>query len=284
MRVETEVLGDKFIIERIGTDGDMEKAIGLIKELDGKVDAFGMGGIDLYVVAGERRYTFRDAKRIARAALRTPIVDGSGLKNTLERRVVTLIEELDLLSWSGKRVFLVSGADRFGMAQALDQHGARLVFGDLMFALGLPIPLTSLRKLELAAHTLAPLVCQLPFKYVYPTGDKQGKNTPRFEKYYQEADVIAGDFHFIWKHLPLSLPGNTILTNTVTLADIEALRQRGASRLVTTTPNLNGRSFGTNVMEGVLVTVIGKAPEEITAAEYERALDAIGFIPRVQNL
>jgi len=284
MRVETEVLGNKFIIERIGTDGDMEKAIQLIGELDGQVDAFGMGGIDLYVVAGKRRYTFRDAKRIARAAKITPIVDGSGLKNTLERKVVSQLEESGLLSWSGKKVFLVSGADRFGMAQALSQHGAQLVFGDLMFALGFPIPLTSLGKLELAAHTLAPLVCQLPFKLVYPTGNKQGQNTPRFEKYYREADVIAGDFHFIWKHLPPSLPGNTILTNTVTLPDIKALRERGVGRLVTTTPNLNGRSFGTNVMEGVLVALIGKAPEEITASEYEEVLNAIGFIPRVQDL
>ena len=64
-RVETEILGEKFIIERIGTDGDMVKAIGLIRELDGKVDAFGMGGIDLYITAGQRRYA-RDAK-IARA-------------------------------------------------------------------------------------------------------------------------------------------------------------------------------------------------------------------------
>jgi hypothetical protein len=283
-RVETEVLGEKFIIERIGTDGDMVKAIGLIRELDGKVDAFGMGGIDLYITAGQRRYTFRDAKKIARAARVTPIVDGTGLKNTLERKVVSQLAESGLISWQGKRVFLVSGADRFGMAQALVQHGAQVVFGDLMFALGLPVPLTSLPKLERVAYMLAPLLCQLPFKYLYPTGKKQGENVPRFEKYYREADVIAGDFHFIWKHLPVSLPGNIILTNTVTAADVEAMRERGVSYLVTTTPELNGRSFGTNVMEGVLVSVIGKHPDEISPQEYEEALDAIGFKPRLQDL
>lgn len=283
-RVETEILGEKFIIERIGTDGDMVKAIGLIRELDGKVDAFGMGGIDLYITAGQRRYAFRDAKKIARAARTTPIVDGTGLKNTLERRVVSQLQETGLIAWEGKRVFLVSGADRFGMAQALVQHGAQVIFGDLMTALGLPLPLTSLSMLERVAYLLAPLLCQLPFTLLYPTGKKQGENSPRFEKFYREADVIAGDFHLIWKYLPLSLPGNIVLTNTVTAGDVETLRERGVGYLVTTTPELNGRSFGTNVMEGVLVAVIGKRPEEITPQEYEEAIDAIGFKPRLQDL
>ncbi|HHY37076.1 MAG TPA: quinate 5-dehydrogenase [Firmicutes bacterium] len=283
-RVEIEILGEQFIIERIGTDGDIVKAVGLIRELDGKVDAFGMGGIDLYITAGQRRYAFRDAKKLARAARITPIVDGTGLKNTLERRVVSQLEKTGFISWAGKKVFLVSGADRFGMAQALVQHGAQVIFGDLMTALGLPLPLTSLPMLERVAYLFAPLICQLPFKLLYPTGKKQGQNTPRFEKFYREADVIAGDFHLIWKYLPLSLPGNMILTNTVTAADVEALRERGAGYLVTTTPELNGRSFGTNVMEAVLVTVIGKHPDEISPREYEEAIDAIGFKPRIQNL
>src|SRR5690606_16160319 len=46
---EVELLGQRVRVERIGTDGDVERAIRLIAELDGQVDAFGMGGIDLYV-------------------------------------------------------------------------------------------------------------------------------------------------------------------------------------------------------------------------------------------
>ena len=42
--VEVNLLGEQVRIERIGTDGDMEKAALLFKELDGKVDAFGLGG------------------------------------------------------------------------------------------------------------------------------------------------------------------------------------------------------------------------------------------------
>ena len=39
-------------IERIGTDGSTEKAKSLIRSFDGTVDAFGLGGTDLYIYAG----------------------------------------------------------------------------------------------------------------------------------------------------------------------------------------------------------------------------------------
>jgi hypothetical protein len=146
--VEVEFLGEKFWIERIGTDGDMELAISLIRELDGEVDAFGMGGIDLYLYAGGKRYTLRDARRIANAAKKTPIVDGSGLKNTLERMVIEKLAAEKKISFQRRKVLLVSGVDRFGMAEALNQVGAEVVYGDLIFGLGIPIPLRSLKTLN----------------------------------------------------------------------------------------------------------------------------------------
>src|SRR3970282_1808485 len=107
-KVETEIFGEKFVIERIGTDGDMKKSIELIKELDGKVDAFGMGGIDLYLYAGERRYIIKDAVPLKNAAKKSPIVDGSGLKNTLERRVIKYVHDNDIVDIKGKKVLIVS--------------------------------------------------------------------------------------------------------------------------------------------------------------------------------
>ena len=44
----------------IGTDGDKKKAIQLIEELDGKVDAFGMGGIDCICIG--KKSTLKDAE------------------------------------------------------------------------------------------------------------------------------------------------------------------------------------------------------------------------------
>ncbi|HEY8415571.1 MAG TPA: quinate 5-dehydrogenase [Thermaerobacter sp.] len=283
-RARLELLGETIEIERIGTDGDMQKAIALIRELDGKVDAFGMGGTDLYLVAGRRRYLLHASLPLARAAVRTPIVDGSGLKNTLERRVVRQLARDGVIDFPNKRVLVTVAVDRFGMAEALAETGCDLILGDLIFALGIPIPLRSLRALERLAAVIAPIATRLPLSVLYPTGRKQEETVPRHGRFFAWADVIAGDWHYVRRHMPASLADKIILTNTVTREDVELLRQRGAAMLVTTTPELNGRSFGTNVMEAVLVAVSGRRPEELGPADYERLLDELDFRPRIERL
>jgi len=281
-KVEVELLGQKFMVERIGTDGDMKKAMELIRNLDGEVAAFGLGGIDLYIYAGSRRYMIRDAAKLAQVAQKTPVVDGSGLKNTLERKVITYLRETGL-DFKGVPVLMVCGVDRFGMAEALTQSGANLTCGDLIFALGIPVPIHSLSSLNMLARVVAPIITKLPFKYLYPTGEKQEKIKPEHHKYYEQAEIIAGDFLFIKKYMPENLKGKIIITNTVTSQDVELLRTRGVKTLITTTPELNGRSFGTNVMEALLVALADKK-SGLSPEEYDELLDKINFKPRVQNL
>ena len=53
-KVEVDILDQKFIIERVGTDGDMDKAIEIIKQNDGKVSAFGMGALTSMFMQAKR--------------------------------------------------------------------------------------------------------------------------------------------------------------------------------------------------------------------------------------
>jgi pentose-5-phosphate-3-epimerase len=80
------------------------------------------------------------------------------------------------------------------------------------------------------------------------------------------------------------LTGKTIITNTVTQADEELLRGCGVATLVTTTPDMGGRSFGTNVLEAVLVALAGKRPEEMTAERYGLMLEEMSIEPRIKAL
>lgn len=280
----TRFLGEEFCIERIGVNGDL----GLFRErliaLDGQVDAFGLGGTDMYIWAAGRRYTFRQIEQLASVVKQTPVVDGSGLKNTLERETVLRLQRDGVIDFAHSKVLLVSGLDRFGMAEALTETGASVVFGDYMFALGLPIPVRSLKALDYNARALLPLVTRLPFQWLYPTGEKQDTITPKWEKYYAAADIIAGDFPYIRRHMPDDLQGKTVLTNTTRPNDVAELQKRGVQSLITTTPEIDGGSFGTNVMEGVLVTLSGKKPAELTPADYKDLLTRLNWTPRVQRL
>jgi hypothetical protein len=283
-RVEVEFLGERVVIERIGTNGDLDKAVDLIKELDGKVDAFGMGGIDLYLFAGSKRYIIKDAARMAKAARKSPMVDGSGLKNTLERQVIDYLQNNLKLQLKGKKVLMVSGVDRFGMAEGFTNAGCQMVFGDMIFALGIPIPITSLRGLQFIANIMLPIITKLPFTILYPTGSKQEKVTPKYAKYYEDADIIAGDFLYIKKYMPFGLKDKIVVTNTVTAADVAELKLKGVKLLITSTPEFTGRSFGTNVMEALLVSFSNKKPTELRDVDYIKLLDDLHFEPRVVKL
>jgi len=271
--VTIKIGDEEFTIERIGTDGDYEKAFKLIRELDGKVDAFGMGGISLYIYGkNNRRYTLHAALPILREARKTPMADGSGLKNTLERNVVRYLKEELNIPLEEKTVLVVCGMDRMAMAESFAQAGCKTLYGDLAFVLGIPVAIKSLKSLHMIASFLMPVICRLPIKMLYPSGLSQEVNTPKFNKMFEQADIIAGDFLYIKKYLPRSISGKIIVTNTVTPKDIEMLRERGAKLLVTSTPELNGRSFGTNVMEALACVLIGKKPEDITSDEYHKLL------------
>ncbi|MEW6192704.1 MAG: quinate 5-dehydrogenase [Bacillota bacterium] len=281
--VTVDILGETFEISRRGVDGDFEKAMALLRELDGKVDAVGLGGIDVYLVARNRRYPVKDGLKLLKALKTTPACDGSGLKNTLERQVVNQLFQEGILR-KGQRVLLVSAVDRFGMAEALAENGADVIFGDLIFALGIPVPLRSLTTVAFLAALILPVLGRLSFKILYPTGKKQEKEKPKYGRYYEWAEVIAGDFHYIKRYLPPAIPGKIILTNTTTKQDEALLRERGARMLVTTTPELAGRSFGTNVIEAVFLALLGKKWEEATPRDYLALIEKVGLKPSIRVL
>ncbi len=280
----TTILGEEFELERRGTDGDLGEFRRVMLENDGKVDALCVGGANLGLHWNGRYYPFRDIQRIVRRLKHTPVVDGSGVKNSLEPETVRLLQEQGVVDFTTARVFLVCATDRFGMAGALEKRCPQLVLGDLMFNVGLGIPLRTPRPINIIAPLVLPILRRTPFKWLYPTGEKQDTIKPKYERYYQWADVIAGDFLLIRKHLPERLDGKIIITNTTTNADVALLRERGVRLLVSTSPVVEGRTFGTNVLEGIFVTLLGRSPDQISTEEYLELAQRIGWAPTIRAL
>jgi hypothetical protein len=218
--VEIELLGEKVRIERIGTDGDMEKAAQLFRELDGVVDAFGLGGADLGVQTDQHYYPLFSVRSVVRFVKKTPLVDGAGLKNTLEGQLAPFIDRHVPSDSAQRKALITSSVDRWGMTMSFTRAGYTCVYGDVMFGLGIPWPLRSLGSVRLMAKLLMPIAGRLPFEWVYPIGEKQEVRTPKWEKYYHWANVIAGDCHYVRRYMPDDLHGKTIATNTTTPEDV----------------------------------------------------------------
>jgi len=146
------------------------------------------------------------------------------------------------------------------------------------------VGLHSLWTLNILASIIAPIACRLPISVLYPTGEKQKENKPRFPAMYADNEFICGDFLYIKQYMPLDVTGKTFLTNTITRGDVEFLKARGARLLVTISPELDGRSFGANVMEAILIALAGKRPEELGRDGYFEMLERMNLKPRVQLL
>jgi hypothetical protein len=281
--VELELLGEKVLIERIGTDGSMEKAAQLYRELDGKVDAFGVGGTDLGLTVGRRYYPLYSMRSMVRYVRQTPLVDGAGLRHALEIQIAQFIEAKIGDYIKEKKVLITAGVDRWDMAMSFASGGYQCVFGDLMFALGIPVAIRRIGMVKVLAGLMMPVVGRLPFEWIYPTGESQEKRVPKYEKYYQWASVVAGDCHYVMKHMPYQMAGKVVATNTTTPSDVDQFRQAGIKYLVTSTPVLEGRSFGTNMMEAALVAVAGKG-RKLTEGELAQMLDELRMQPQLQQL
>jgi hypothetical protein len=279
----TEFLGRAVEISRYGTDGSFEKAAEMMRRLAPEVDCFGLGGIDMYLWTTKRRYIVQDAARLALNAGKTPVVDGSDLKHTHEKRVVQKLFERNLLR-KNQHCLMTSGVDRMGMAQALNDGGMDFIFGDLIFALGIPIEVTTYSQINIIGTILLPIVTRLPFKWIYPTGKKQEETKPKYGKFFDWADIIAGDFHYIRKYMPIKLSGKTILTNTTTAEDVELLKARDVRYLITTTPRMGGRSFGANVLQAMIVAISGKHPDELSWDDYLDWADKLQLEPSIIEL
>ncbi len=280
---ELALFGEQVVIERRGTDGDVEKATALFTELDGKVDAFGVGGIDLWIQMGEHRYSITAAHKLIKNVRKTPVVDGTGLKITLERYAAQSLLEALGPSYQHGRILHTVAVDRYGLALGFFELDYETVCGDLMFGLGIPIPIRSQRTLLFFGRIILPFASRLPISVIYPTGGKQDEIIPKFTKYYEWATVIAGDCHYIRRHMPDNLAGKVIITNTTTTKDMDLFRQRAVQYVMTTTPVLNGRSFGTNMLEAAITAAAGKN-RPLSFDELDASLKELELRPTLHDL
>jgi len=281
-RVVINLKGEPISVERIGTDGDVPKAQRLFAELDGQVDALGVGGVDLYLRLDDRQYPLRAALKLIQDVYRTPVVDGRGLKHTLERRVFELAAPALGGTPHFRNAFVPVAVDRLGLAQAVTDVADKVVFGDLMFALDIPIAIRGIKNFRRLARVLLPIVSYFPMSLLF-YGSGGAEPEPKYQRYWQEADLIAGDFMFMRKYLPDDLTGKTVVTNSTIAENVELLRARGVRTVITTTPRYEGRSFGTNMLEAALTAYAGKG-RPLSDAELNALINELDLRPSVQQL
>ena len=151
-----------------------------------------------------------------------------------------------------------------------------------MVALGIPIPVKGIPAFKRVARVMLPFVSHFPMSMLF-YGSDGAEQEPKYTRFFQDSDLLAGDFLFMRKYMPNDLGGKTLITNTTTEENIQLLRDRGVKRVITTTPRYEGRSFGTNMMEAALTAYAGKG-RALTDAELNVLIDELELNPNVIEL
>lgn len=263
---EVEVAGRRFLVRRIGTGGDVTAAARLVRALDGRVAAIGLGGINLALSVGERRYPLPQGAYLAAQARTTPIADGARWKAVVEPVAVAVLARRGLVL-RGRTALVSSVLDRDPLARALQGQGCRVLAGDALFALGLPFLFPSLRAFAVAARLTMPILRRVPIQCLYPLdGRERVAGAP--PRLFRAVDLLAGDFPLLRRRLPDDLRGKALIASTLTPADRDLLRDRGLARLATLVPSLGGRGFGANVWEAMVAAVTGRRPGQVPATHF----------------
>ena len=151
-----------------------------------------------------------------------------------------------------------------------------------MVALGIPIPVYGIPAFKRLARVMLPFVSWFPMSMLF-YGSDGAEQEPKYVKYFEESDLIAGDFLFMRKYMPARMDGKTVVTNTTTEENIELLQARGVKTVITTTPRYEGRSFGTNMMEAALTAYAGKG-RRLSDEELNGLIEGLGLRPEVMRM
>jgi hypothetical protein len=177
--------------------------------------------------------------------------------------------------------FVPVAVDRQGLAEAVAEVSEKIVIGDLMVALGVPIPVYGIPAFKRVARVMLPFVSWFPMSMLF-YGSSGAEQEPKYVKYFEGSDLVAGDFLFMRKYMPECMDGKTVVTNTTTEENIELLKSRGVKTVITTTPRYDGRSFGTNMMEAALTAYVGKG-RSLTDDELNKLIDELGLKPEITD-
>ncbi|MEZ4812042.1 MAG: hypothetical protein R2883_00870 [Caldisericia bacterium] len=84
--------------------------------------------------------------------------------------------------------------------------------------------------------------------------------------------------------MPPDMNGKIVVTNTTTDKNRAEFKNRGVKMLATVTPDMNGRTFGANVIEAMICGILGKIPQETTEDEYKEIIGKLDFKPNIIDL
>ncbi len=281
---QSTFLGQKFTIRRFGTNGDYDKAVDLLIQLDAETDAFGLGSVKLpspnkhgklmNLASSLVDYVRDDSVKIAklRSRLKAPVTTGDQLLNVAHEWAIRSLQFEYNGYFSNSRVLFLSGMTHYRMAATMAEFTENLTFADPVLDNGISKFLHSFKELDLYGKGAHDILKWVPGKRLVSSALPLKKwNSYIMRKAMQNAHVIVVPYHNFYDYVgdctPEELGGKTIITTTAYDDRIQFLKNQGADVIIDTTPKLLKQVVGVNVLEALVIAALDKKKHRITDEE-----------------
>ncbi len=279
-KFETDFLGHRFQVQRLGADDDVGKAWELMRRQQASADAIGLGEVGDHYRVGQDTRINKETHRLLNVVTRVPATTGATLRRLLQVRAVRHVQNELGNYFNNNLVLFLSGMRNYDMAVAMSDYTPNLKFADALAQTGTPTMLTSLTQLELYAKGSDWALSGRPGEMLEAA--LSGFKSSRIAAEVAKAHVIVGTFHELQGVGDAkNLAGKTVITSAVDETRLAFFKQCKVNLVVDVSPQLFDRVIGTNVIEAMILAALGKPPESVSDDDFIEIIDELAIKPRL---
>jgi predicted amino acid dehydrogenase len=277
---ETDFLGHRFQVKRLGADDDTNKAWDLMRRHQAKVDAIGLGEVGDHYHVGQDTVINKETRRLLNVVTRVPVTTGARLRRLLQVRAVRYVQNHLGSYFNNNLVLFLSGMRNYDMAVAMSDYTPNLKFADALAQTGAPKMLTSLRQLELYAKGSDWVLSGKPGEIL--EGALTGLKSRLMMREVAKAHVVVGTIQEIKAvGKPGNLAGKTIITSAVDDEAFAFFAACEANLVIDVSPQLFDHVVGINTIEAMILATLRKAHQAVSDDDLLEILDELDITPRL---
>ena len=277
---ETDFLGHRFEVRRLGADDDTNKAWDLMRRHQAKADAIGLGEVGDHYQVGQDTVINKETRRLLKVVTRVPATTGARLRQLLQVRAVHYVQNHLGNYFNNNRVLFLSGMRNYDMAAALAEYTPNLKFADALAQTGTPKMLTSLGQLELYARGSDWVLSGKPGELL--EGALSGLKSKLMMREVAKAHVVVGtvaELKAVGR--PGSLAAKTVITSAVDDEAFEFFKACEANLVIDVSPQLFDRVVGINVIEAMILATLHKPNQAVADNDFMEIIDELDIRPRL---
>ena len=234
---EVEFLDHTFRLIRLGTDGDVDAAVRLMRDWDDQAAAIAVTGIREARAAGLYDGELEAVEQVMAAADRATVADGHALRDVLQEWAIRHFQSDEPGFFNNARTVVLGGLNHARTTRILREYTDNIEFADPLLRLDLPARIDANPALGLAANIgIWPL-------HQLPTGIKSRIKAPGQQlsmamarKAARDCDVVVATYDELIGFGLEDLAGKTLVTAAISDDRLAELAGRGVDIVLDSTP------------------------------------------------